>query len=111
MLTIPTNQNHLLQKRVSVYEPLNPIKSDLKRAQNMSPEAGTLGHISLISFPHTYSNMTRLCPRISLVNRRGKTEHNLMASFTKVGDNPTSFFKSHITKNMHYKSLSKQNKI
>ena len=55
-----------------------------------------------------YSNMTRLCPRFWLVNLSGKTEHNLTASFSCVGDNPASLFKSQITKNMHYESLSKQ---
>ena len=29
-----------------------------------------------------YSDMTWMCPWFWLVNRRGKTEHNLAASFT-----------------------------
>ena len=41
--------------------------------------------------PH--SNMTRLCLRFWLVNRRCKTEHNLTASFSYVSNNPTSLFK------------------
>ena len=37
-----------------------------------------------------------------LIDCCGKTEHNLTAIFTQVGDNPTSLFKGQITKNMGY---------